>query len=475
MKLNQLNLILITTLLASCLLASCGGGGGGGGGNTSNPNDTLQDLEPSAPTDSSVWLEASPESVGMDSTIISTAFDQAFADGTYTQAALVIKDNKLVYERYRGIMPGEKSTLVSELGSDSQTLQDRFGSRDKNSLASSWSTAKSFTSVMVAIAIEQGFINSIEESASVYIDEWAGDDRAQITIRNLLDMRSGLPLICTGANTRALGICADDSGGTGGNLVYADNQMDACINRQMATTGIPQPWYTYAAPNYESGYWVYSNCDTMVLGEILFRATGQDLQTYADTHLFSKLGMDAYWWQDNTPSAQVDGNYLAYCCLDATPRDFAKFGQLLLNNGMWDGEQVIPAAYIDKIKDIVVDSKVIEIPTVSFSYGLQFWTIIPAIQSDGTIYPAANTIYATQGFDGQYIMIDFDRDLVVVRTSLYYPALAANDQRKMSIDIADTVNSFYTATLPAGVGATSGTSYNNQALLYKVTQSITSQ
>ena len=188
MKLNQLNLILITTLLASCLLASCGGGGGGGGGNTSNPNDTLQDLEPSAPTDSSVWLEASPESVGMDGTIISTAFDQAFADGTYTQAALVIKDNKLVYERYRGIMPSEKSTLVSELGSDSQTLQDRFGSRDKNSLASSWSTAKSFTSVMVAIAIEQGFINSIEESASVYIDEWSDDERAQITIRNLLDI-----------------------------------------------------------------------------------------------------------------------------------------------------------------------------------------------------------------------------------------------------------------------------------------------
>lgn len=474
MKLKQLNLILITTLLSSCLLASCGGGGGGGGGNTSNPNDTLQDLEPSTPADSSVWLEASPESVGMDSTIISAAFDEAFVDGTYTQAALVIKDSKLVYERYRGIMPGEKSALVSELGSDSQTLQDRFGSRDKNSLASSWSTAKSFTSVMVAIAIEQGFIESLEESASVYIDEWAGDDRAQITIRNLLDMRSGLPLICTDVNTRIPGICADDSGGSGGNLVYADNQMDACINRQMAATGIPQPWYGYG-PTYESGYWVYSNCDTMVLGEILFLATGQDLQTYADTHLFSKLGMSANWWRDNTPSAQVDGNYLAYCCLDATPRDFAKFGQLLLNNGMWDGEQVIPASYIDEIKNIAVDSRVDEIPTVSLSYGLQFWTTMPTTQSDGTSYPPAYSIYATQGFDGQYIMIDFDRDLVVVRTSLYYPALTATDQRTMSIDIADTSNSSYTATLPAGVGATSGTTYHNQALLYKVTQSITSQ
>ena len=88
----------------------------------------------------------------------------------------------------------------------------------------------------------------------------------------------------------------------------------------------------------------------MVLGEILYRATGQDLQTYADLQLFSKIGMQAQWWRDNDGTSQVDGNYLAYCCLDATPRDFARFGQLLLNNGLWDSEQVIPSAYVDNIK-----------------------------------------------------------------------------------------------------------------------------
>ena len=464
MLLKYFNPILITVLLASC---------GGGGGGSSNNSYSLPDVDPSEPIDNSIWSEASPESVGMDSTSLSAAFDEAFIDGTFTQAAVVIKDSKLVYERYRGIMLGEKSALVSELNTDADTLQDRFGSRDKNSLASSWSTAKSFTSVMVAIAIEQGFIESLEESASVYINEWANDERAQITIRNLLDMRSGLPILCADANNPTLVICSNDSANSGGNLTLSDNQMSECIARQMAATGIPQPWYTYGS-TYESGYWVYSNCDTMVLGEILFRATGQDLQTYADRHLFSKIGMTAYWWRDNTASAQVDGNYLAYCCLDATPRDFAKFGQLLLNNGEWDGEQVVPASYVDKIKNIVVDSRVDEL-TDSLSYGLQFWTTMPTSQSDGSMYPPANTIYATQGFDGQYIMIDFDRDLVVVRTSLYYPALTENDQRKMNVNAADTSNASYTATLPAAVGATSGTSYNNQALLYKVTQSITSQ
>ncbi len=465
MLLKYFNLILITVLLASC---------GGGGGGTSNSSNLRPNLDSSDPIDNSIWSEASPESVGMDSASLSAAFDEAFIDGTFTQAAVVIKDSKLVYERYRGILPNEQSVLVNELATDSQTLQNRFGSRDKSSLASSWSTAKSFTSLMVAIAIEKGFIQSVEESASVYIDEWANDERAQISIRNLLDMRSGLPILCTDANTPTLTICNNNSASSGGNLVYADNQMDGCITRQMAATEIPQPWYIYGS-TYESGNWVYSNCDTMLLGEILFRATGQDLQTYADTHLFSKIGMTAYWWRDNTPSAQVDGNYLAYCCLDATPRDFAKFGQLLLNNGAWNGEQIIPASYVDKIKNIIVDSKVDEITTVSFSYGLQFWTIMPSSQSDGSMYPPANSIYATQGFDGQYIMIDFNRNLVVVRTSLYYPALAENDQRKMNIKVTDRSNSSYTATLPAGIGASSGSSYNNQALLYKVTQSITSQ
>ena len=70
-------------------------------------------------------------------------------------------------------------------------------------------------------------------------------------------MRSGFPLYVQTSIPVFL-YRADDSGGSGGNLVYADNQMDACINRQMAATGIPQPWYGYG-PTYESGYWVYSN------------------------------------------------------------------------------------------------------------------------------------------------------------------------------------------------------------------------
>ena len=462
MLLTKYSLLIIVFLLTAC--------GGGSGSSDPQPASGLITTIPPV-TDNGAWQEATPESKGMDSAMLSSAFDEAFVDGTYTGAALVIKDNALVYERYRGILPTEESTLVNSFGSDSQTLQTLYGNRDKDSLASSWSTAKSFVSVLVAIVIEQGLIESIEQSASVYIDEWANDDRAQISIRNLLDMRSGLHLVCLDPSTNLLGSCPNDSGGSGGNLVFADNQMDVCIERQLAETGVSQPWYT-AGATYEAGYWVYSNCDTMVLGEILFRASGQDLETYAETHLFSKIGMTAKWWRDNDPSGQLDGNYLAYCCLDATPRDFAKFGQLLLNNGVWDGEQVIPQSYIDKIKNIVVDSVLTEGFNGVFSYGLKFWTISPQRQSDGTFYPPANTIYSTIGFDGQYIMIDFDNNMVVVRNSIYYPALNRSDERKMKLNGTDVLTSNFVATLPAGSGMSTVSSYNNAALLYKVTQSI---
>jgi CubicO group peptidase (beta-lactamase class C family) len=209
----------------------------------------------------------------------------------------------------------------------------------------------------------------------------------------------------------------------------------------------------------------------MVLGEILYRATDQDLQTYADINLFSKIGMEAYWWRDFDESAQVNGNYLAYCCIDATPRDFAKFGQLLLNNGVWDGQQIIPVSYIEKIKNIINDSVVTE-NGGHFSYGLKFWTVFPQSLGNNVVYPPANKLYATKGFDGQYIVIDYDNNMIVVRNSIYTPALNLNDQRRMKVNASDLANTNFTATLPAGISMATQTDFNLAALLYGVKESI---
>ena len=158
---------------------------------------------------------------------------------------------------------------------------------------------------LIGIAIDEGHIASIDESASTYITEWADDDRSKITIRNLLDMRSGLEPMCGGSDSTEMYKC--DQLLNGGQLVWADNQNDKCIPRDLAETGIKQSWYYdrfQPDATFEEGYMLYSNCDTQNLGEIIFRATGKTLQQYGDEKLFSKIGMNAYWWKDNENEGQ---------------------------------------------------------------------------------------------------------------------------------------------------------------------------
>ena len=418
-----------------------------------------------------VWQLTEPESVGMSSTKLSDAFDKVLADGSYTQGALVIKDSKLVYERYRGIAVNEEKVLKDKNWEGYSTnIQGRLGARDKNSLVTSWSTAKSFTSIVAAIAIEQGYINSLEQSASDFMSEWANDSRKQITIRDLLDMHSGLTMACaSNSNGEWILVGNCETSRRDNDILYFDDMLDVCINREMAQTGVDYPWFNdYGSGElWQPGDYVYMNCDTMVMGEVLFRATGKNIETYADLNLFSKIGMDAEWWQD------IDGNYLAFCCIDATVRDFAKFGQVILNNGVLDGEQIIPKSYIEKIKNIPSEEKPdnwnIRYP--NNSYALNFWTLEPGITDNDTTFPAVDTIFHTLGFDEQMIMIDFTNNMLVLRFSLYELSLNYNVERKYK-DNDQYATSNYILSLPGGIGLGGIQNYKPYDFLYDVTQSI---
>ena len=428
-----------------------------------------------------IWEEATPASVGIDPALIENAFAYALADETYTQAVIIIKDEKLIYEKYRDIAANELDSWNQEITSLLEyeevillaELQDAFINRDRYSLTTSWSTAKSFISILIGIAIDQGYIESVDESVSTYITEWSNDDRDQITIRNLLDMRSGLPPLCAGGYRpdNELETCVSPSS-YGGDLVQVDNQLDACINRTIAETGVMQPWYfTWYVDEqtWEKGYMLYSNCDTQVLGELLFRVTGRNLQSYADINLFSKIGFEGYWWRDKEMNGQSNGNYLAYCCLDATARDFAKFGQLILNMGLWGDEQIVSSSYIEKIKNIIVDS-VVEEDGSNYSYGLTFWTLDSVQQDDGTMFPSANKVHSAIGTDGQYVIIDFENNMVLVRNSLYYPMQFSSFDRKMiATGDLNTIN--YPLTLPFGWFG-NYSSFKPSTFLYLVSKSL---
>tara|TARA_B100001113_G_C20931050_1_gene544428 strand:- start:202 stop:798 length:597 start_codon:yes stop_codon:yes gene_type:complete len=197
----------------------------------------------------------------------------------------------------------------------------------------------------------------------------------------------------------------------------------------------------------------------MVLGEIIFRATGQDVQTFADYQLFSKINIDAFWWKDFVASGQSNGNLLAYCCLDSNARDYAKFGHMLLLGGIWEGDSLSYNSYVNMIRELEY-------------YGLQFWKLCAKSPDESGNCPDNSFIHSTVGFDGQYIMIDFARNMVVVRNSLYAPILNLSTERKMKLIPTSLSSSNWVLTLPRASGTPVNSNFNASVFYDLVTQAI---
>ena len=431
----------LSALTIASLLVACGGGGG-----SSETDTTVTTTSPPAfkSPHPDIWEQATASEAGFDEGLLASAFEYAMTDGFYSQAALLIKDGKLVKEQYRGITDGEATTLASisalPEAQNADYWQNLYGKRGADSPVTSWSTAKSFTSVLMGMAIEQGLIESASQPASDFINEWRGDDRATITIQQLLDMRSGLVPKCSSAEAGVVEKCSDFfSASSGGNIVYAADQLSGCIDRDFAVPGEFYPWVSPPAGGlYESGQFYYSNCDTQLLGEILFRATGQDPGLFAQQNLFEPLFIEADWWRDDVASGQANGNFLTYCCLDTTAKDFAKFGYMLLLGGVETSEGKQYESYISTILD------------QKETYRNQFWAYCDT-QPFTASADCENVLVMTIGFDGQYILVDQKNDMVLVRTSLYEPILNSSDERKMRLNPLALSESNWVASLPSAM------------------------
>ena len=148
--------------------------------------------------------------------------------------------------------------------------------------------------------------------------------------------------------------------------------------------------------------------------------------------------------KDNAGNGQDNGNYLSYCCIDMTARDFIKFGQLLLNDGVWNEERIISSSFIQQIKDLT-------------TYGLKFWYASNNFVTSAS--PSVSKFIFANGFDGQYILIDFENNIIVARNSLYYPSLDISQTKKMITGSLGTTN--FTVTVPTII-TTNGETRLNQ-------------
>ena len=225
----------------------------------------------------------------------------AFLSETQTQALIVIKDDTIVYEGYAN-------------GSD------------RDAMATSFSVAKSIDSLLVGIAIDEGFIAGVGDPITDYLPELSerDPDFEQITIRDLLLMASGLDY----QEFRWWLFNGDDPLTT----YYPDQREISLENIEIVD-----------APGQ---YFLYNKYHPQLLGMILERATGMSVTEYTQTRLWDRIGMeyDGAWALDSEES----GFEKMEAGLNARPIDFAKFGRLFLNDGVWEGEQVVSPQWVDE-------------------------------------------------------------------------------------------------------------------------------
>ena len=245
----------------------------------------------------------------------------------------------------------------------------------------SWSVAKSFLSAMFGIAVGEGKIDSIDDLVTKYVPAFKGSAYEGVKIRDVLTMSSGVKF--------------DEN--------YLD--FDSDINRMGRTLALGGSMDEFAtsikATAGDAGVArIYVSIDTHVLAMVLRAATGKSLPQYLSEKIWNKVGSksELYYLTDG------DGVSFALGGLNLTTRDYARFGQLFLNNGKWNGEQIIP-------QDWVKESISVSAPPPAdkddpLQYGYQWW-----------MPPATDDEYFAVGIYGQYIYINPKANMMVVKTA----------------------------------------------------------
>lgn len=270
-------------------------------------------------------------------------------------------------------MAGQRSAGIVIL-QDGKVRFERYGlDFDANGRWTSFSVAKSFTSTLVGAAIQDGFIKSLDDKVSQYIPGLRGSAYDDVSIRQLLTMSSGVKW----------------------NEDYEDPNSDvARFNNAKPEPGMDATVsYMRKLPRAHppGEVWHYNTGETNLIGVLVSSATKKPLAQYLQEKVWQPAGMES----PATWLLGASGHEIAGCCIQATTRDYARFGLFVLGGGVAGGKQIVPA---DWFAQATVKQKDIGDP--GKGYGYQWWTY-----DDGSV--------AAQGIFGQGIFIDPKRKLVI--------------------------------------------------------------
>ncbi|MBL4593201.1 MAG: serine hydrolase [Flavobacteriales bacterium] len=233
-------------------------------------------------------------------------------------AFLVVKHDKIVYEKY-------------------------WGDYNENSLTNSFSVAKTFIGLLIGIAIDEGKINSIDDPVGNYLPQYK--DNPELTIKHLLTMSSGI------------------------NFDESYKSPFGHMAKAYYGTDIKELNEDYSVTDTPGETWKYLGGNTIILSFILEKVTGTTIAEYMSQKVWQPIGAKnaALWSLD-----EKDGREKAYCCFYSNARDFARIGKLYLNGGIWNKRRIVSQQYIDATTCSAYELKDKSGMPVDF-YGYQMW------------------------------------------------------------------------------------------------------
>jgi CubicO group peptidase (beta-lactamase class C family) len=296
------------------------------------------------------WPTSSPEAQAMDPARLQEMMDLIDEQGLPYEAVLVVRHGHLVFEAYRN-------------GYDQDTVHHLQ------------SATKSVSSLLIGIAIDQGFLDGVDQKVVDLLPGYTPANlearKERLSLEHLLTMSAGL-------EWHETDYAYADARNSLGQMWVSSDAVQHVLDQPMA---------------HEPGEaWAYNSGTSLLLGAILEEATGQDVLAFAREHLFDPLGIGEARW------AKAPGNhYHTDGGLYLTPRDMARLGYLMLQGGIWEGRQIIPAEWVARSTETYYQTG------QGKGYGYQWWTL-----GDG--------IFAAHGHYEQIIYVVPQADLVVVFT-----------------------------------------------------------
>lgn len=308
-------------------------------------------------------------------------------DRTYTNALLVLRDGALVDERYRN-------------GSGPES---RF---------TSWSVAKSITSILIGIALDKGMIANVTEQADKYVPELKGTSFEGATIEDLLTMRDG-----TSYTEQVPG---------------GESTLDRIKRRSSYAnfTGFSDVTGLGLTRIHPPGtHFNYSTLTSSLLARAVEGASGMTLAAFTEKYLWRPAGMEASaYWQLDRPAP--DGLALGGSGFNATLRDFGRIGQLMLDGGRANGKQIVSKVWVEKSTQHFGGGSVL--PGAPRGYGYQWWTTLGTYRFEAI------------GIHGQFVSVDPATRTVIVKLS-HWPEKGGQQLTIETLALLDAVRSAVSA------------------------------